>query len=863
MSTTITLKDLTDASEVVFDINDSAVTVSGNTVTLNPPADLLYEKTYAVQISVGAAADVSNNPFIGINDDTTWSFTTILANPIPNSGGPYLVPVGGSLSLNGSASVPSTGAIINPAGYSWDLNRDNIFGEVTGANPTAITDTVLMGTYGMVLGQNTIKLKITDSLGNTATATTIVKIGVNLSWDANGTGSGQTDGTGTWLNANQWRDNGVNTTWISGCTPIFGVGSAGGTVTLGASTPVGSLVFNSFTGTYTISGGSPITVNSGFSNNSAAGSVTITTPVVLGSPQTWTSSSTGSLTVNGGVSNGGHALTLDVAGTTSFTATASVIAGGGGLTKNGAGRLQLGAGGTVPVHTYTGTTTLNGGVTMVSNFNIGSGNLTLNGGVIESYWATNFTRALGTGAGQMQLTGGESGFSCNGATGLSVILGNSASSEAVWGTATFNPSALVLQAASAQANSYINFQNKIDLKGATRTIRSNATASGVSATISGVIRNSDTLSPAGLIKGGTGLIILSAANTYNAGTTVQTGTLQLGNAAALGSTSGQLTVNGGLLNLSDQTVSVGNLTGSGGTIANNGTGARTLTIGSGNGGGGNYQGVIANTTSATTGTVALTKAGSGTIALANSNTYTGATTINGGGTLVLTGATQATTAITFAASSSLGLVIGSPVTAASAAVNLSNGRVSVTGTPGAASHTLLTALSISGTPVLTNPVSGYELQVVGNEIRLVQTPSGNPYDIWAGSGNAFDADTNGDGVRNGLAWLLGAANLSANAGGVLPVPARETGKLVLTFRCLKIAQRGTAVLKVRYSNDLGQADPWTSHEAVVPDASSTVGSVDFVITADADPAFINVRAEIPASAASAGKLFGRLYSTEN
>ena len=76
--------------------------------------------------------------------------------------------------------------------------------------------------------------------------------------------------------------------------------------------------------------------------------------------------------------------------------------------------------------------------------------------------------------------------------------------------------------------------------------------------------------------------------------------------------------------------------------------------------------------------------------------------------------------------------------------------------------------------------------------------------------------------------------------------------------------RGAAVLKVRYSNDLGQADPWTSHEAVVPDVDSTVGGVFFDTTPDADPAFINVRAEIPASAASpAGRLFGRLYSSDN
>jgi hypothetical protein len=97
---------------------------------------------------------------------------------------------------------------------------------------------------------------------------------------------------------------------------------------------------------------------------------------------------------------------------------------------------------------------------------------------------------------------------------------------------------------------------------------------------------------------------------------------------------------------------------------------------------------------------------------------------------------------------------------------------------------------------------------------------------------------------------------------LLPKISNEGGKLVLTFRCLKTALRGTSLLKVQYTNDLSQTDLWTSHEALVPDADGPVGSVVFDTTPDVDPAFIEVRAEIPASAASpGGKLFGRLYST--
>ena len=133
----------------------------------------------------------------------------------------------------------------------------------------------------------------------------------------------------------------------------------------------------------------------------------------------------------------------------------------------------------------------------------------------------------------------------------------------------------------------------------------------------------------------------------------------------------------------------------------------------------------------------------------------------------------------------------------------------------------------------------------------------SPYDAWAG-GAAFDADANDDGVANGMAWLLGAADPSANATGLVPVPTHQAGKLIMTFRCLKTANRGGAVLKVQYSNDLGLGDLWTSHQAVVPDVDSTVGTVFFDTSTDANPTFINVRAEIPASGAASGKLFGRL-----
>lgn len=111
-------------------------------------------------------------------------------------------------------------------------------------------------------------------------------------------------------------------------------------------------------------------------------------------------------------------------------------------------------------------------------------------------------------------------------------------------------------------------------------------------------------------------------------------------------------------------------------------------------------------------------------------------------------------------------------------------------------------------------------------------------------------------MDNGLAWLLGAADNQENARDKLPVASLNGNQLRLVFRCLKSNKRGSTVLKVQSSSDLGASDPWTSHEASVPDGDSTDNGVVFDTTDDGD--FINVIAEIPSDGA---KLFAHLQAT--
>jgi autotransporter-associated beta strand protein len=131
-----------------------------------------------------------------------------------------------------------------------------------------------------------------------------------------------------------------------------------------------------------------------------------------------------------------------------------------------------------------------------------------------------------------------------------------------------------------------------------------------------------------------------------------------------------------------------------------------------------------------------------------------------------------------------------------------------------------------------------------------------PYDAWSG-GAGFDVDTNGDGVDNGLAFLLGAANPNANALGLLPEVTEDNGNLVLNFNMLNAAARGTAALSIEHSSDLGIGDAWEA--ALVPDVDNTINDVVFDIEGSGP---LDVEATIPSSKAVAGKLFGRLKATE-
>lgn len=415
----------------------------------------------------------------------------------------------------------------------------------------------------------------------------------------------------------------------------------------------------------------------------------------------------------------------------------------------------------------------------------------------------------------------------------------------------------------------------------------------------------------GLTKLGTNSLTLDKVNTYAGSTTLSEGTLNLDNASALGATSGATffidngttidNTSGGAITLAnnpsvilpgdgfvfggsnDLNLGTGpvllNLPPNNATrvITLNGTGS-TLTLGDSTspsrGGNTNIQvdGVgntlvfnslglnesVANRTNEWSGSANVTVlggllddggqrftySGTGTFTIGGASTYIGNTTVTSGTLALAAGGSLADETSVFINGGVIDLAAGVSDAIASLVIVGVNGDAALPdGTYGN---------TASGADNGGLGVGALDAYLTGSGVFTITTATA--FETWAG-GVTFDADTNGDGVDNGLAWILGAADADVDALSLLPDATVSSGDLDMTFTILDPI--APAKLYVEYTNDL--TGLWT--QAEVPATTSTVGAVDFVITPGAGT--LSVEVTIPASEASVdGALFGRLSATE-
>ncbi len=223
------------------------------------------------------------------------------------------------------------------------------------------------------------------------------------------------------------------------------------------------------------------------------------------------------------------------------------------------------------VNVYHGTTTISGGVLELANANAVENStvvVNVNNGLTL---ATSSTYNVGglSGSGNISLT------AVNGSAATLSVGGNDQSTTysgvlaGLGSLAKAGTGVLVLSASNTYTGSTTISAGTLQIGagGATGSINSTSavTDNGVLAfNLSGSSTFSKVISGSGNVSTlGPGTLILTASNTYSGGTTVGGGTLQVGNAAALGSTSGAATISSGVLDLHGFSLGVGGLSGAG------------------------------------------------------------------------------------------------------------------------------------------------------------------------------------------------------------------------------------------------------------------------------------------------------------
>jgi autotransporter-associated beta strand protein len=612
-----------------------------------------------------AAQDTSDNYTISGANTLTLDVTT---------GIPTLNVVTAAQTLRIRSVIAGSDGLQKTGAGTLRLNAANTYtgGTTLTAGTLRVDDATGLGSTSATLTVNsgTVDLRTSVTVGNlTGTGGTIQRSrggGAVILTIGNGNAGGGNfqgviaDGTAT----TALTKTGTGTITLSGANTYTGTTTiSGGTLQIGNGSTTGSLATTStitnnatlaFNRTNTITQGTDFAsviagtggvtkLGSGTLIFSGANTYTGTTLISGGTLQIGNGSTTGSLATTSTITNNATLAFNRTNTITQGTDFASVIAGTGGVTKLGANTLILNG-----TNTYSGATLVSAGtlragaaaggqafgnLSAVTMADVAGAALDLNGfsqtiGSLAGGGTTGGTVALGTGA---TLTFGgdntstEFGSTISGTGGITKV---GTGTFAVTNTAipsgiTVTVSAGTFQLGNGGVGGALTSPSIVVNNATYAWNRSDNRAQGATSVINGT---------GVFLKLGAAMYTLGGTNSYSGGTTIQAGTLQINNASAIGSTSGTLTVNAGGLDLANFSITVGDLTGTGGSITNTVAGSRTLTVGQGNTGGGNYQGVIATGT----GTIALTKVGTGTITLSGANTYTGLTTVSAG-TLALSG----------------------------------------------------------------------------------------------------------------------------------------------------------------------------------------------------------------------------------
>ena len=728
----------------------------GGTVTLN--GSISYSGATALNAGKLVINGNNSNSAITIASGATLGGAGTVGAVTVNSGG-FIAPGNSPGTLTVGDLTLSGGA-----GYTW---------EIANATGTAGTDWDFINVSGNTTitanSGNKFTVYINGTPTNWSSSTSgswnIIDWGSVTGFDADAfavnTASFGVPAAGTWAFSNtggylnlaytaattaDW--NGGTGVWSTGfsATPTNGYGvtyyGAGGTsandIAAASLGSLASITFNGTAGAYTLNansgssgydGSSRLTVTGGIANDSTADQTINLALDLTGA----VSATGGNITLGGSIANSSG---ITLVGNKNITIN-EAISGSGSIAKTGNGTATLAG-----ANTYTGTTTLNGGVIRVTNSSgLGS---TAAGTEVASGGALELSGGISIGAEALELNG----------TGIS----NAGALRSISGT-----------------NSYAG---NITLGSAAR-INSDADSLTLSGNISGAYA---------LTKGGAGSLILSGNNTYSGATTISAGTLEIAGIASqtlsgIISGAGVLTKNGsGTLTLSNANTLTGGLTINSGTLTGTvagamGTASNTVTFGGSGGGVLNLQAAATTYTAllnaaSANGTILINPAASG----AGVTHTIGATTLGGGyqltvqgGSNVASGTAQLTTgAITLNGNATVALLDNQSGQGASA-FSTSSG---ITGTgnltlknnsSNSSSLITLATATVNHTGSITNSGSGNGSvtisSVIGTNVTGI-TQNSSTSTLRLTASNTF---TSGVTINTGTVFVSAAASLGSSA----------------------------------------------------------------------------------------------------
>ena len=479
-----------------------------------------------------------------------------------------------------------------------------------------------------------------------------------------------------------------------------------------------------------------------------------------------------------------------------------VISGANSLTKLGEGVVSL-----TGTNTYSGATIIEGGALRVTNENSlpggfatggpSGGNLQLAGGVLEIGTGTTFTRALGTGADQVQWTG-DGGFSAFGANRTVTLAGGTLT----WNAGSFVPTGNALLLSSDYANATVTLTNAIALGGAVREIRVANGSAAVDGILSGIISGTG-----GINKTGEGTLSLTANNTYTGPTRISGGALRASNTNQIDGTNLQL--NGGVLELAGF-----NMT------RNLGTGADQLQW-TGSGGfaavGANRTVQINNSTAAVTWGTTTNFVGAGDQLILGSNSANGTLIFNSG--LNLGGGSR-----------TIRMQDGSAAEDARLAQVVSNGSLNVVGAgrlAATATNTLAGAVTVEGAELHLNAggrmasASGFTVKA-GGQLVLDNTSNNQADRVGNTAAVTLQGGTLGLLGNTGAntTETIGALNVSSGANTLNINPGGTNRSVVLTSSALNRTSGAT----VDFTNTTGTLGSTGNNPRVIFTTAPTLTS---------------------------------------